>query len=138
MILFENSIVRLDYDPATDIVEVAYPDLHGYLLPEIKYTITTMVDHIKNYDVKRLLLDSTKTLISVSEEESREIATFLAAGIMRTRVGKVARVQSTSEEVEQKAQGNIRHLKQAQQLPFEFRNFTSKAEAMAWLKGQQN
>jgi hypothetical protein len=135
MILFENSIVKLDYDPATDIVDVAYPDLHGYLLPEIKHTITTMVDHIKNYDIKRLLLDSTKTLVSVSEEESREIATFLAAGIMRTRVEKVARVQSPSEDVEQRAQSNIRHLKQAQQLPFELRNFTSKAEAVAWLKG---
>jgi hypothetical protein len=138
MVLFENSIVKLDYSPATDILEVAYPDLHGYLLPEIKHTITIMMDYIKNYDVKKLLLDSTRTLVAVSEEESREVALTLAAGIMTTRVGKVARVQSPSSEVEQTAQGNISHLKETQQLPFELRNFTSKTEALTWLKGQQD
>ncbi|MCX2739788.1 hypothetical protein [Pontibacter anaerobius] len=137
MILFENSIVKLDYDPATDIVEIEYPDLHGFLLPEIKHTITILVDYIRNYDVKRMLLDSTKTMVSVSEEESREVAMTLAAGVMKTRVEKVARVQSPSEAVEQTSERNIHHLKQTQQLPFELRNFTSKAEAIAWLKGQQ-
>lgn len=135
MILFENSIVKLDYDPATDILEIAYPDLHGYLLPEIKHTISIMVDYIRNYDVKKLLLDSSRTEIFVSAAESKEVASFLAAGIGTTRVEKVARVQSPSEAVEQTAEGNIRHLRQAQQLPFELQNFTGKPEAVAWLKG---
>lgn len=134
MILFENSILKLDYNPATDILEVKYPDLHGFLLPEIKHSIDIMTDIIKNYDVKKLLLDSTNTSISVSEDESREVAVYLAAGIARTRVQKVARIQSSSASVEKTAQGNIRHLKEEKTLPFELHNFSAKQEALNWLQ----
>jgi len=133
MILFQNSIVKLDYSPATDILEVEYPDLHDYLLPEIKYTINLMVDIIKSYDVKRLLLDSTRTVVAVSEEASREVATYLAAGIVTTRVQKVARLQSPNTAVEKTAQDNVRHIEVAQALPFQIQNFTSTSEAVAWL-----
>lgn len=135
MILLQNSIVKLDYNPATDILEIEYPDLHGYLLLEIKHNINLIVDIIKGYYVKRLLLDSTRTVISVSEEESREIATYLAVGIMKTRVQKVARLQSLNATVEKTAQGNVRHIEESQPLPFQIQNFTSKTEATAWLMG---
>lgn len=134
MILFKNNIITLDYSPATDIVVVEYPDLHDYLLPEIKHSIDILVDTIKNYDIKRLLLDSTRTVIDVSEEESIEIAVYLAAGVMKTRVQKVARIQSPSAQVEKTAESNIDHIQATQPLPFELLNFTSKAEALQWLK----
>ena len=133
MILYQNSIVKLDYNPATDILEVEYPDLHTFLLPEIKHTITTMIDVIKNYDVKKLLLDSSRTIVNVSEDESRDITTYLAAGLSQTRVEKLARVQSAASSVEKTAQNNIKYIQAAQSLPFLLQNFTSKSEALDWL-----
>ena len=133
MILFENSVVRLDYDPTTDVVVVEYPDLHDYLLPEIKYSIDKMVEVIRNYDIKHLLLDSTRTVFSVGEEQSKEVAMYLAAGIMKTRVQKVARVQSPVEAVEKRAQGNIKHIQESQPLPFKLQNFTDSSVALEWL-----
>ena len=135
MILLQNSIIKLDYSPATDILEVDYPDLHGFLLPEIKHTINKLVDTIRNYDIKKVLLDSTKTIISVSEEDSQEIAAYLAAGIMKTRVQKLARVQSSSPRVETTAQANIRHIHESLSLPFQLQNFASKPDAIKWLVG---
>ena len=133
MILFQNSLVTLTYQPATDVLEVQYPDLHGYLLPEIKHTINILVDTIRNYDVKRVLLDSTKTVISVTAEESRNVTQWLAAGFITTRLQKVARLQSNSEEVEQTAASNIAHVQQAHQLSFALKNFSDYNEAIAWL-----
>lgn len=135
MILFQSSIIKLDYTPATDILDVEYPDLHGFMLPEIKHNIDIMVDNIINYDVKKVLLDSSHTVVSVSAEESRDVATYLAAGLIKTRVQKVARVQSNNIVVETNAQGNIQHIQEALPLPFLLQNFTSKAEAMDWLLG---
>lgn len=134
MVLFDNSLIRLDYDPATDVLAVEYPDLHDFLLTEIKRSIDTLVDTMKNYDVKRIMLDSTRTIISVSDEESREIALYLTAGLMRTRISKVARVQSGSAAVEATAEGNIRHIKESMSLPFGLQNFTDRKEAVEWLK----
>lgn len=133
MILFDNSIIKIDYTPATDILEVAYPDLEGFLLSEIKHSIIVLVENVKNYDVKRVLLDASRTIISVSEEESREIATYLAAGLVCTRVQKVARIQSPSDHVETTAQGNIRYIHTSLSLPFQLQNFITKAEAVGWL-----
>jgi len=134
MILFQNSIIKLDYNPATDILEIAYPDLNGYLLPEIQYSINLMVDIIKNYDIKKLLLDSTRSVSSVSDEDSREVATYLAAAIMKTRVVKVARLQSQSTTIEKRTQGNIRHIRDSLPLPFQLQIFSNKAGAFEWLQ----
>lgn len=134
MILFKNSILNLDYNPATDILEVGYPDLHDFLLPEIKHSINILIDTVKHYDVKRVLLDSTRTTSSVGPDESREIAVYLASGLMTTRVQKVARLQSPSLHIEERAQGNIKHIQEANQLPYQLQNFTSKEVAIDWLK----
>ncbi|WP_026463847.1 hypothetical protein [Adhaeribacter aquaticus] len=136
MILFDNSLIKLNYSAATDILEVAYPDLHGYLLTEIKNSIDALVENVRNYDVKKLLLDSSNTIISVSEQESREIASYLAAGLIQTRLRKLARIQSPRSAVENTAQNNIKHIKNTGLLPFELLNFSNKAEAIEWLKNQ--
>ena len=133
MVLLHNSILKLDYTPATDIVEIAYPDLEGFLIPEIKHNIDTLVDIIRNYDIKNVCLDSSKTIVSVSAEESKQVTSYLAIGLTKTRVRKVARVQSTSSTVENTAQGNIKHINQILTLPYKLQNFTSKPDAIAWL-----
>ena len=134
MILYENSIIKLDYNPATDILVVKYPDLHNYLLPEIRHSIDILVETVKNYDIKKVLLDSTNTVVSVSAEESRDVALYLAAGLVQTRVVKLARVQSRSEVVETRAKGNIALVQQTQSLPFLLKNLSTTEEAMAWLE----
>ncbi|RDV12980.1 hypothetical protein DXT99_22195 [Pontibacter diazotrophicus] len=133
MILLNNTILRLDYDPSTDILAVDDPDLHYFLLTEIKHKIDTLVNTVINYDVKRVLLDSTKTVISVREADSRETALYLAAGLMKSRVRKVARVQSTCAAVETTAQLNFRHVKDTLLLSFQVQSFASRASARQWL-----
>lgn len=134
MILFDNGIIKLDYNPATDILEVAYPDLVGYLLPEIKNSIDKLVDTLISYDVKKMLLDSSRTAISVGPEESREIAVYLVTGLAKTRIQKLARLQSESQAVENTASSNVAHIRQQGLLAFPVENFTSKPDALAWLK----
>ncbi|RNI24084.1 hypothetical protein [Rufibacter latericius] len=135
MILFENTIIKLDYSPATDILEVAHPDLHDHLLPEIKDSIKILLENVRSYDVKRLLLDSSRTTVSVSEQESLQIGMYLAEGLMKTRLVKLARLQSPSPAVEENAEKDIREIEQAGMLTFELQNFTKKVEALEWLKG---
>ncbi len=138
MILFENSIIQLHYTPATDVLEVNYPDLHAYLLPEIKHSIGILVDTVKSYDIKKLLLDSTGTIQTVGHEESREITLALAKGMAQTRLQKVARVQALRPSVEALAKENIQHLEQVVTLPFELQHFTDKTTALRWLQQERS
>ena len=134
MILFENGIIKLEYFPATDILEVAYPDLYDFLLPDVLHSIDILVGNIVHFDVKRVLLDSSLTVVAVSEEKSRRITAHLVAGLMRTRLQKLARVQSANPVVEATAQSNIKHVRDTLPLPFELRNFTCKSAAVGWLR----
>lgn len=48
MVLFDISIIRLDYNPVTGIQEVTYPDRLDHLLSDIKRSIDTLPDTVKN------------------------------------------------------------------------------------------
>ena len=134
MILFRNSILILDYTPSTDILEVDYPDFPDYLIPEIKNSLDILFEHVRSYDVKKLLIDSSKTMTDVQDEDSRVVALYLVNGLVKTRLQKIARVQSLVSSVENRAQENLKLIQQSVTLPFQFKNFTSKSDAFNWLK----
>ena len=133
MVLYKSSILSLDYHPASDIMEVDYPDLDGFVLSEVRNSLTLMVDTIRHYDVKKLLLDASKTVITISEEENRELTLRLAADLAKTRLQKVARIQPVDSLREVRAQQNIERAREAGLLPYELKTFGSKEDALAWL-----
>lgn len=133
MILHQSSLIRLDYNPATDILVVDYPDINEFLLPHIRQSLTLMVEAILNYDVKKLLLDASRTIIEISEEENKQVTMQLAADLMRTRLQKVARIQPVNMMQETRAQENISRIRQVGLLPYQLETFTSRTAAMAWL-----
>ncbi|WP_157593100.1 hypothetical protein [Rufibacter tibetensis] len=124
----------MDYTPATDILYVEYPDLDSALLPVIKNSFTILVEAIVNYDVKRLLLDASRTHVSISEEENRDISIQLATALAKTRLQKVARIQPLDPVLENKAQNNISRIHQKGVLTYELRTFSSNQEAVKWLQ----
>src|SRR5690606_6883212 len=91
-------------------------------------------DTVRSYDIKKVLLDSTRTVVSVTPEESREISVYLASALAKTRVQRLARLQSLDANVETRANGNKHDVQEALSLPFLLRNFSDKAEAIAWLQ----
>jgi hypothetical protein len=133
MILHQNSLIKLDYDPATDILQAEYPDLDRLHLSEIKHNFSVMVEVIRNYDVKRLLLDASQTDVSLSDEENRQLNMELASQLSKTRLQKLARIQPRDPGQEIKAQVNINLMKQAGLFTYELENFPNRAQAMAWL-----
>jgi hypothetical protein len=134
MILLENGVLRLEYDPATDILQVRYPDLSSFLLSEIRHSLKIMVETIRNYDVRKLLLDASHTAIEVSNEENRELTMELASMLANTRLLKVARVQPFDAKKEMRAQENIEAARRAGLLPYEVSTFSNRMEAIHWLK----
>jgi len=133
MILFENSIMKLEYNPATDILDVKYPNLYGYLLPEIKHSIDTLLETVISYDVKKMLLDSRDTMVSIKPEESTDISVYMASGLVNTRLQKLARLQSADTVVESRAEENFHLVKSSLKLSFQLKIFSDKDKAMEWL-----
>jgi len=131
--ILQNCDIKLDYNPATDILEIEYPDMHSYQLSEIEYSMSLMVESIKNYDVKRLLFDSSKTIIGVSDDEYAKVMAQLISLLTTTRLEKVARIALLDQVREKLEQAKINEQAQITVLPFELKTFSNRADAKAWL-----
>lgn len=133
MILHHNSLIKLEYSPATDILQVNYPDLYSYQLAEVRHSLSIMVDTIRNYDVKRLLLDASVTSIHISDEENSELNINLAAELSKTRLQKVARIHPLSPTRETIAQNNIDMMLRSGLISYQLRTFSNRSQALIWL-----
>ncbi|QCR23758.1 hypothetical protein [Pontibacter sp. SGAir0037] len=137
MILFENSMFKLDYDPASDILEIDYPDLQDYLLREVKHTMDIVLDIVRNYNIRHVLFNSTAAATSnITVEESRELIMYFATGLVKTRLVKLARIRSADFATEARIEESIKQAaSQFIYTPFELQDFTDKGQALDWLVG---
>lgn len=136
--ILQNCDIKLDYNPATDILEVEYPDMHSYQLSEIRYSMDLMVNSIRNFDIKRLLFDSSKTLISVSDNEYVQVMDELVCLLAKTRLEKVARIAIQDKNREKVEHDKIIIQAQIFQLPFQLKTFNNRSEAKVWLIAHVN
>ncbi|WP_162056434.1 hypothetical protein [Pontibacter pamirensis] len=124
-----NPVIKLDYDPARDVLSVEWPDVHDYMKSETVYTLDKVVEVIKLYDVKYLLADTRKGVVDISEPEYKEIILKFARGLAETRLRKIARVVTGSTLRE----GPIHEVTKQAHLLIPMRNFYSTEDALGWL-----
>ncbi|MGV3541205.1 MAG: hypothetical protein ACO1OQ_15420 [Rufibacter sp.] len=135
MILFQNRLIVLDYDPKTDILSVEWPSLSPYDLLEIEQALKKLVEYIRDYDVKNLLIDSTRAAIhpDMDMERYQAIVTEFALSLTQTRLQKSARIMHTDHVREATSQEISAKITKKAKLVIENRNFTGKEQALAWL-----
>ncbi|MGV3539601.1 MAG: hypothetical protein ACO1OQ_07310 [Rufibacter sp.] len=130
MIIYQNGFITLEYEPATDILFLEWPDVQDFLLPEVRQALRILVDHVKSYDIKRLLIDSSKASLEIPGEEYKEVVKEFGLNLMGTRLEKLARILTHNAMREEK----VEEAKQEVQFTIALRSFTDKQEALIWLQ----
>ena len=135
MILYQNALIVLDYNPSTDILSVEWPNVQPYNLPEIRHTLEMLVESIRNYDVKKLLIDGSKTTVSpeLDESEYREIIFKFVSDIAKTRLQKSARIITPDKVREAKSKQLSAEATRNTNLTIQNQDFVTKSEALEWL-----
>lgn len=132
MILRKSNLMTFDYNPATDILFVEWPDIHDFFIQEIEEEIRVLVDTIKHYDVKKLLIDTSKAVIEVNDTQYKAIlASFAHSLAVNTRLKKLARVSSNNSSREKLVDESKDASLVAEKIAFQ--NFTNKNAALEWL-----
>ena len=133
--LLYNGIITLDYNPATDVLVTSMPDIRQFALAEVTFCLDLIVDNVRNYDIKNLLLDSSQSIIEVEEEAYKAITTQFSRDLMNTRLRKLARVgpANTKRKREEKSNRLATEIRQELRLSIAFKSFNSRATAMEWL-----
>jgi len=130
MILFKNGFLTLDYDPTTDILSFEMPNVDDVVMPEMRRSLTVIVEHVRNYDVKKVLLDARQTSILVDEDNYETIISQFYVDLMATRVQKIARLITYGSARERV----VTKLLDKMYLSVEVQPFTEVSAAIAWLK----
>ena len=132
MIIFKNGFIRLDYDPASDILSFAMPSVNDVVMPEMRRCLGVIVEHVRNYDVKKVLLDARETDIGVGQEIYGPVIAEFYRGLAATRLRKVARLVAPGSPRERIIRGVLEDI----HFPMEVRAFAEAASALEWLKAE--
>ena len=121
--------MQLDFDPANSLMLVNWPNFEPYTLADTQVALSRLVNTIKNYDVKKLLVDATTAKLGVGIETYEDIVRDFTKALLETKIEKIARVTTMDLERENTAK------KLSKELPSSIQNqhFSTIAEAKAWL-----
>jgi hypothetical protein len=129
MIIFKNGFICLFYDPATDILSFEMPNVDSVVMREMERSLDIIVEHTRNYDAKRILLDARNTDIGVEEKEYASIIAAFYNDLAATRVQRVARVVKP----ESKRERIVLKVLDAATLSIQVQQFTDEGSARKWL-----
>ncbi|GAB3541467.1 hypothetical protein GCM10027443_40790 [Pontibacter brevis] len=135
MILYDNGFLKLDYNPSTDILYVQCPDVHEYDLLQIQQAFNIIIETVINYDIKKCILDTSKTKMNVGDENHSSVMQHLGRGLVTTRLQMLARIATKDTARERRVENYVRTVYAEVKPTGMFQNFTSKAAAVRWLTG---
>lgn len=133
MKLFCNGFFELDYHASTDIIFMALPDMRTAELSEAKLCFEVLVEHVRNYHVENLLLDSGKAAVEVGDMEYNRLIYQVSMSLKKTRLKKVARVASRNARLEEMAVRVQGEVLESEPATYQIKNFTSRELAWEWL-----
>ncbi len=129
MILFDSLILRLNYSPATDILMADLSNEHRFNERELEEALAIIIEHVRHYDIKCLLMDSRKRILLMDEQRYGDMMSGFAKELHATRLLKLARIQTNIAMRE-----SIVQILDTQIISgYAFRTFLNIDEAMAWL-----
>jgi len=130
MILFDSPIIRLDYTPATDILIADLSNRHEFYSLEIRETLQIIVEHVRHYDVRCLLMDSRKRVLVIDDLEYADLMTNFRKALQATNLRKLARLNTGIAGRETLA----RSFDTQTDSSYVMRTFTNFEQAIEWLK----
>ncbi|MFC6997777.1 STAS/SEC14 domain-containing protein [Rufibacter roseus] len=127
--ILENTLIKLDYNPAKDLLFVEWPDQNTYSLYEFNHLLEKVLNTVKYYDISYLLIDARQTVDAITEIEYMDAAIKFLEDLSHTRVKKVARL--VTDNINRERQ--IKEISNKTNLSLEFQTFASLEVAQSWL-----
>ncbi|MDQ3292581.1 MAG: hypothetical protein M3Q05_14940 [Bacteroidota bacterium] len=136
MILHQDGLIILLYDPTTDILSVRWPDINYTSIPILKYSSIKLIDAINHYQITRLLIDSRDTAGEVEDLEYEQFALHISKDLAATALHKIAWVVSEDEARQARTQAYSKDILAKVVFHQEKQVFCDEEAAIAWLTGQ--
>ncbi|MGV3541445.1 MAG: hypothetical protein ACO1OQ_16635 [Rufibacter sp.] len=129
--ILDNKLIRLDYNPAKDLLQMEWPDMGNYSLPEFIHILDNVIATVRHYDIGYLLIDASHTPEVITEQAYMDLAIKFLEDLRTTRVKKVARLVANSQLREHQA----KEVSDRTHSTLNFQTFVNLTVALSWLEG---
>lgn len=127
--LIPNKFIKLEFDPATDVLYLEWPNIHDYTVYELRFILNDLISTVRNYDIKKILADSRSSALTLPAQEYGAIVDEFAKDLSTTRLQKFARLTTGQGYREKAAEKAAEDMKDKIMV----RSFYTMEEALAWL-----
>ena len=138
MIIHQDGLLVLHYEPSTDILIVKWPDLLDVPSAVIEHSFSKLIQSINNYHITKLLLDSRGSRSNVPDAEYKPLALQLIIGLAATRLQKIARLISNDQVRETRAKNYSQEVQNTMRFTFKSQEFEDQESALAWLTSNES
>jgi hypothetical protein len=138
MLLHKDGLIELKYDVVQDILSLRWPDMSGMTMPEIDFSLKKLIDTLRHYDIKNLLVDSRESKRDLGKEEHLALMLRFSEYLTSTRLKKMARLATTDLNRENVVDYAVEEANNRLGITFEIRNFADEASALKWFREDQN
>ena len=132
MILHSDRYFEHHYDVKLDMVSIKWPTIETIYLPEIFHSVSILVENVINYNIRNLLVDASKAQLNSTHEEANRVVQQFLHGLKRSRLEKLARIESENHARENMLKQMFVEINQ--NYPYETRFFKDHTAALKWLE----
>ncbi|MFC5270230.1 hypothetical protein [Adhaeribacter terreus] len=132
MILHADRYFEHYYEVKSDLVCINWPTIETIYLPEILHSVSILVENVVNYNIRNLLIDASKAELHASQEEANEVVFLLTNGLAKSRLEKLARVES--KNVNREMMLRQMALEMNQRYNYQTRFFQDVDSARKWME----
>lgn len=136
MILHQDDLLALNYDVRTDILNVRWPDIKDTPVADLEASFQKLLNAVNHYDVKKLLIDSSKSVVTMDDKIYKPLVFKLVFALNATRLEKMARVMSENDLRESRLKSYAAEMRYQETLRFAAREFATQPLALAWLSSK--
>jgi len=134
MILHKDGLIEMDYDVASDVLVVKWLASATSTSLELGYTMDLIVDKVRSYDIKKLLIDAREDVVGITDEEYVEINVKFANNLASTRLDRVARLGTTNINRENFVKSLVEDVQALTQTHLIYKEFSNETAAKLWLQ----
>lgn len=134
MVLYEDLTVKIELYPAGGIIYIEWFDQNVFRMSDFEFSFTLLMENLERYGVKKLLVQTSRTMIHLPDAEYISVIGLLQSGLAHSRVLKVAKLFVDKSERDLRCKKYFKDMLNEMELEIGFRNFDTCGEALDWLK----
>lgn len=127
---YQDRLITLSWMEDVDILSVTWSESVPYNTSEIEQSIDKVIETIKNYNCKKLLIDASEAHFLSDDELLRITLTDFGTKLSKTGIEKVARIITS----DQTREARIQTIRTEVSFPFKIYDISNREQALHWLK----